>query len=147
MAPAPRELPLEDLFVPPSENITVMHRVTPGEVLSEVMVPVRPGTRSTFIKYAMRNSWDFALASVGAALRVESGRRARRPHRPRRRRARSRGEAWRQSGQSRAGRSMATTIESAAQAAIAEAHPLAQNEYKVALVETLVRSALTELGQ
>ena len=71
---APRELPLEELFVPPAENITIMHRVARGEVLSHVMVPLRPGTRSTFIKYAMRNSWDFALASVGAALRVESGR-------------------------------------------------------------------------
>ena len=36
-------------------------------------MPVREGTRSTFIKYAMRNSWDFALASVAAALRLESG--------------------------------------------------------------------------
>ena len=46
------------------------------------------------------------------------------------------------------GRSLdATTIESAARAAIAGARPLAHNEYKVALVKQLVRSALTELAQ
>jgi len=143
---APREIPLEELFVPPAENITIMHRVAPGEVLSHVMVPLRPGTRSTFIKYAMRNSWDFALASVGAALRVESGR-------VRDVRIVLGGVApvpWRSlaaEGTLEGDQLTGSTIEAAAQAAIAEAHPLAQNEYKVALVKTLVRSALTELGQ
>ncbi|HEU4688278.1 MAG TPA: FAD binding domain-containing protein, partial [Vicinamibacterales bacterium] len=69
----PQARPVESLFVPPAENITVMHRVTQGSVLSGITVPVREGMRSTFIKYAMRNSWDFAIASVAAALRVEGG--------------------------------------------------------------------------
>src|SRR5688572_4799781 len=143
---APREMPLEELFVPPAENITVMHRVAPGEVLSHVIVPLRPGTRSTFIKYAMRNSWDFALASVGTALRVESGR------------VRDVGIVlggvapvpWRSVAAERmleGGLLTGSTIEAAAQAAVADAHPLAENEYKVALVKTLVRSALTELAK
>jgi xanthine dehydrogenase YagS FAD-binding subunit len=94
----------------------------------------------------MRNSWDFALASVGAALRVESGR-------VRDVRIVLGGVApvpWRSVAAERTlegSQLNAATIEAAAQAAIAEAHPLAQNEYKVALVRTLVRSALTELGQ
>jgi xanthine dehydrogenase YagS FAD-binding subunit len=143
---ASREMPLEELFVPPAANITIMHRVARGEVLSHVMVPLRPGTRSTFIKYAMRNSWDFALASVGAALRVESGR-------VRDVRIVLGGVApvpWRSLAAERTiegAQLTVSTIEAAAQAAIAEAHPLAQNEYKVALVKTLVRGALTELGQ
>src|SRR5262245_40588687 len=62
-----QELPIEHLFVPPSENVTVMHRVASGGVLSGITVPLRAGTRSTFIKYAMRNSWDFAIASVAVA--------------------------------------------------------------------------------
>lgn len=142
----PREISVQDLFVPPSENITIMHRVAPGEVLSQVTVPVRAGTRSTFIKYAMRNSWDFAIASVGAALRVEAGI-------VRDARIVLGGVApvpWRAMAAERTieGNPLATaTIESAAQAAIAEAHPLAHNEYKVALVRALVRSALTELAQ
>jgi xanthine dehydrogenase YagS FAD-binding subunit len=38
-------------------------------------------------------------------------------------------------------------IESAARAAIAAARPLAHNEYKIALVKQLVRTALVELAQ
>ena len=40
-----------------------------------------------------------------------------------------------------------TTIESAVRAAMSGTHPLAYNEYKVALVKKLVRSALTELAE
>jgi xanthine dehydrogenase YagS FAD-binding subunit len=141
-----REISVQDLFVPPSENITVMHRVAPGEVLAEVMVPVRAGTRSTFIKYAMRNAWDFAIASVGAALRVEGGI-------VRNVRIVLGGVApvpWRSlaAEQEIQGKQLdATTIESAARAAITGADPLAHNEYKIPLVKKLVRSALTELAQ
>jgi xanthine dehydrogenase YagS FAD-binding subunit len=142
---ASRDLPLEDLFVPPQENITVMHRLTDGEILSRITVPVRAGTRSTFIKYAMRNSWDFALASVAAALRIDRGV-------ARDVRVVLGGVApipWRSEAAEREieGRALdATTAESAAQAAIAGARPLAHNEYKVALVKTLVRSAMLELA-
>src|SRR5262245_49812635 len=72
--PAPRQIPVEDLFMPTGENITVMHRVARGHVLSEVIVPVQPRLRSTFIKYAMRQSWDFAIASVAVAIRLDGGR-------------------------------------------------------------------------
>ena len=142
----PRDLPIESLFVPPVENVTVMHRVTQGSVLSGITVPVRRGTRSTFIKYAMRNSWDFAIASVAAALRVEGGA-------ARDVRIVMGGVApipWRSEDAEREveGRALDPgTIESAARAAIASARPLGQNEYKVALVRKLVRSALAELAQ
>lgn len=141
-----REMPLEDLFMPPGENITVMHRLTPGTVLSHITVPIRSGTRSTFIKYAMRNSWDFALASVAVALRVNGGV-------ARNVRIVLGGVApipWRSADAERELEGKAldrTTIESAAQAAVAVARPLAHNEYKVALVTKLVRAALTELAQ
>jgi xanthine dehydrogenase YagS FAD-binding subunit len=141
-----REIPLGELFVPPSENITVMHRVAPVEVLSDVTVPLRAGTRSTFIKYAMRNSWDFAIASVAAALRVEGGV--------------ARGVRivlggvapvpWRAQAAEREveGRPLDEgSIETAARASIDGARPLEHNEYKVALVKKLVRTALMELAQ
>jgi xanthine dehydrogenase YagS FAD-binding subunit len=142
----PRPLPLEDLFMPPSENITVMHRVARGQVLSEITIPLHDGTRSTFIKYAMRNSWDFALASVAAALRIENGV-------ARDVRVVLGGVApipWRSGPAEREveGRPLdRTTIESAARASIAQAHPLAHNEYKLGLVKKLVRTALTELAR
>jgi len=141
-----REMPLEDLFMPPGDNITVMHRLTPGTVLSQISVPVRPGVRSTFIKYAMRNSWDFALASVAAALRIDGGV-------IRDVRIVLGGVAptpWRSVDAEREleGKALErVTIESAAQAAVVAARPLAHNEYKVALVTKLVRAALTELAQ
>jgi xanthine dehydrogenase YagS FAD-binding subunit len=142
----PQQLPLEDLFMPPRENITVMHRVPPGHILAEITIPIRAGTRSTFIKYAMRNSWDFALASVAAALRIETGT-------ARDVRIVLGGVApvpWRSDAAEREveGRALdRTSIESAARAALAEAHPLAHNEYKLGLVKKLVRAALTELGR
>jgi xanthine dehydrogenase YagS FAD-binding subunit len=141
-----REMPLEELFMPPSDNITVMHRLTSGTVLSQISVPVRAGVRSTFIKYAMRNSWDFALASVAAALRIDGGV-------TRDVRIVLGGVApipWRSVDAEREldGRALdRVTIESAAQAAVAAARPLAHNEYKIALVTKLVRAALTELAQ
>jgi xanthine dehydrogenase YagS FAD-binding subunit len=142
----PSPVPVEDLFMPPSEDITVMHRVTPGHVMSEITVPVRTGVRSTFIKYAMRHSWDFAIASVAVAVRMDAGLArdvrivlggvAPIPWRN--------GDAEREAEGKRLDQ---TTIESAARAAIAGAQPLAGNEYKVPLVKKLVRSALTELAQ
>jgi xanthine dehydrogenase YagS FAD-binding subunit len=141
-----REMPLEELFMPPGENITVMHRLMPGSVLSQISVPVRQDTRSTFIKYAMRSSWDFALASVGAALRIDGGV-------AREVRIVLGGVApipWRSVDAERELEGKALdrmTIESAAQAAVAAAQPLAHNEYKVPLVKKLVRAALTEMMQ
>ena len=53
-APRRARCPVEDLFMPPGDNITVMHRLAHGTVLVHITVPIRSGTRSTFIKYAMR---------------------------------------------------------------------------------------------
>jgi xanthine dehydrogenase YagS FAD-binding subunit len=94
----------------------------------------------------MRNSWDFAIASVAAALRIENGL------------ARDvrivlgavAPIPWRSADaeQEVEGRPLDdTTIESAARASIARAHPLSHNEYKVALVTKLVRTALMELAR
>ena len=139
-----QQLPVEQVFVAPGENVTVMHRVSSGSVLSEIRVPLRQGTRSTFIKYAMRNSWDFAIASVAAALRIDNGI-------ARDVRIVLGGVApipWRSDAAEReieGVRLDETTIEAAARRSIAGAHPLAHNEYKIALVMKLVREALTEL--
>ena len=141
-----QQLPVEQVFMPPSENITVMHRVSQGSVLSEITVPLRAGTRSTFIKYAMRNSWDFAIASVAVALRIDNGI-------ARDVRIVLGGVApipWRSDGAEREIEGLRldeTRIEAAARSSIAGARPLAHNEYKIALVKKLVREALTELGR
>lgn len=140
-----REMPVEQLFVAPKENILVMHRLTVDEVLVEVTVPRVARQRSTFIKYAMRNAWDFALASVAVAAvidgpairdcRIVLGGVAPVPWRAHGAEQEIEGKPWSE-----------RSIEAAAAAAIAGAQPLAQNEYKVALVKKLVRTALAELA-
>jgi xanthine dehydrogenase YagS FAD-binding subunit len=140
-----REMPLSEMFVAPEENILVMHRLRPNEILADVTVPKRANQRSTFIKYAMRSSWDFALASVAVAFiadgntcrdaRIVLGGVAPVP--------------WRSATAEREieGKPLSpANIESAARAAIAGADPLAHNDYKLGLVKKLVRTALTELA-
>jgi xanthine dehydrogenase YagS FAD-binding subunit len=139
------QLPLADLFVGPDENILAMHRLKPGEILLGVSIPRRANQRSTFIKYAMRQSWDFALASVAVAFKTEAGR-------CRDCRIVLGGIAptpWRSftAEQEVEGRPLiAANIESAAHAATTGAKPLKHNEYKLGLVKKLVRTALTELS-
>lgn len=166
----PRTIPAEELFVAASQNLMRMHALDEGEVLTAVEFRVREpqaprrllvgrGTRgsiaplpleerfpSIFIKYAMRNAFDFALASVAVFLeRDPDGRRSRQcgivlgavaatPYRAREAERVVTGHALTDE-----------VIHEAARAAIAGAEPLALNEYKVGLVQKLVTEALQEL--
>jgi xanthine dehydrogenase YagS FAD-binding subunit len=141
---ADTEMAVADLFVPPAENIRVMHRLGAGEILTELEIPLRTGARSNFVKFAPRGSWDFAQASVAVALsqsgetirdvRIVLGAVAPTP--------------WRsQAAESQLEGKKLTddVIEAAARAATEGATPLAYNEYKIPLVRKLVRQALREL--
>jgi xanthine dehydrogenase YagS FAD-binding subunit len=167
----PRTFDAEELFVPASQNLTRMHALDEGEVLTAVEfrvrepapqrrrdpsdlsirgtntpIPVEKRFPSVFIKYAMRNSFDFALASVAIFLDRE-GRRAHRcrialggvaatPYRPR------------ESERLVAGNLLTDElILAAGRAAVHGAEPLELNAYKVALVEKLVVEALQELNK
>jgi xanthine dehydrogenase YagS FAD-binding subunit len=140
-----KQMPVAALFVGPEENILTMHRLKPGELLLGVTIRRHANQRSTFIKYAMRQSWDFALASVAVVFTAEAGR-------CRDCRIVLGGIAptpWRSvtAEQEIEGKLLAATnIEGAARAAIAGANPLKHNEYKLGLVKKLVRTALTELS-
>ena len=167
----PRTMSAEELFVPASKNLTRMHSLDEGEVLTavefRVREPQKPQTflgngrglrgsiaplpleqrfSSIFIKYAMRNAFDFALASVAVVLdREGDSRRVNRcaivlgavaatPYRAR------------DAEQVVAGHALnGDLIHAAARAAVQGAQPLALNEYKVALVQKLVTEALQEL--
>jgi xanthine dehydrogenase YagS FAD-binding subunit len=166
----PRTLDAESLFVPASQNLTRMHALDDGEVLTAIEFRVREpelppgrdpqdrGIRGTisptpverrfpsvFIKYAMRNSFDFALASVAVFLdrddrrvnrcRIALGGVAATPYRPR------------AAEQLLAGKRLTSElIHDAGRAAVQGAEPLALNAYKVSLVEKLVVEALQELS-
>lgn len=166
-----RTIDAEDLFVSASENLTRMHKLDDGEVLTAIEFRVREQTPlrerdpndlgirgtvspipvdkrfpSVFIKYSMRNSFDFAIASIAVFL-DRHGRRANRcrialggvaatPYRPL--------DAERVV----AGNLLTSdVIQAAAEAAAIRAEPLEWNEYKVELVKKLVVQALQELNK
>jgi xanthine dehydrogenase YagS FAD-binding subunit len=160
----------EELFVPASENLMRMHTLDDGEVLTAVEFRVREplpprqlppgelGIRGTtepiavekrfpsvFIKFAMRNSFDFALASVAVFLdrdgrrvnrcRIALGGVAATPYRPR------------DAEQIVSGNLLTDdVIHAAGLAAVNGAKPLELNAYKVSLVQKLVTEALQELS-
>jgi xanthine dehydrogenase YagS FAD-binding subunit len=68
-----RSVPLDDFFVPPRLDPTRETVLEAGEVVSElVLPPPGEGLRSSYRKVRGRRAWDFALAGVALALRVDS---------------------------------------------------------------------------
>jgi xanthine dehydrogenase YagS FAD-binding subunit len=138
------ETSFADFFLLPKVDIRNMHRLAKDEILTEITVPVRAGGRSTFIKYAMRNAWDFALASIAVSFTPEGST-------VRNARIVLGGIAptpWRslEAEQILEGKQLNDSlIDEAALASIRNAEPLSHNEFKIGLVKKLVRSALTEL--
>ncbi len=66
-----REIKAEEFFIGPSVDITRMTVLEDGEVLTGIRLPgTWSGARFYFEKVADRNTWDFPLVNVAAALRV-----------------------------------------------------------------------------
>jgi xanthine dehydrogenase YagS FAD-binding subunit len=141
-----RQIAFADFFLLPKVDIRKMHLLATDDILTEVEIPLRANQRSTFIKYAMRNSWDFALASIAVAFTQEGST-------LRNARIVFGGVAptpWRSQAAEVVieGKSLTSDlIEAAALASVKDAQPLAYNEYKAGLVKKLVREALTEFLQ
>jgi xanthine dehydrogenase YagS FAD-binding subunit len=67
-----RVVPAEEFFIGPSQDITRMTVLKPGEVLTAVRYPKAwAGAKFYFEKVTDRNTWDFALVSVAAAMFVD----------------------------------------------------------------------------
>ncbi len=67
-----REVPAEDFFIGPSVDIERMTVLEPGDVLTAIRLPASwAGARFYFEKVADRNTWDFPLVNVAAAMRVD----------------------------------------------------------------------------
>jgi xanthine dehydrogenase YagS FAD-binding subunit len=70
-----REVAAEDFFIGPNVDIERMTVLEPGEVLVGVRLPADwSGARFYFEKVSDRNTWDFALVSVAAAMFVSGER-------------------------------------------------------------------------
>jgi xanthine dehydrogenase YagS FAD-binding subunit len=142
-----RAMPLETFFtVPGHGDIRRENVLTEDEVLTRIDIPGSPLLkRSTYLKFRERPSMDFAMSAVAAALdlgadgritdaRLVLGAVAPIPWRVPKAEAALRGQVPGESAFARA-----------AELALEGASPLAQNEYKIPLTETLVRRALTRL--
>ena len=78
-----RVVEAEDYFVGPGTDITRMHALATGELLTAIRIPgTFAGARFYFEKVADRNVWDFPLVNVAAAMRTQRRARCRRSESP-----------------------------------------------------------------
>jgi len=137
-----RVVDAEDYFIGPDIDITRLHILQPGDLLTAIRIPSTwASTQGYFEKVRDRNVWDFALLNVAAAM-VVSGNRieririavngaAARPLRLKAVEAAVRGQP----------RSAATGA-MAGKLAVQGAVPLQFNAYKIPLMRNLVKRAI-----
>jgi len=64
----------EDFFVGPAKDITRLTQLQPEDLLVAIRIPKEwAGARFYFEKVTDRNTWDFALVNVAAAVRSDAG--------------------------------------------------------------------------
>jgi len=137
-----RQVPLEEFFTLPIVSVLRENILRPNEIVTMVDLPTpAPGTRSVYLKFKERDSMDWALSAVGAALTMRNGvvSNARLvlggvapiPWRSKEAEAVLHGKAI-----------TPALADHAAEVALAGAKPLADNSYKVPLTRVLIRRAL-----
>ena len=69
-----RMIPIDDFYLAPGTTPEVEHPLAHGELIVAVELPPLPLARSSlYLKYRDRQSYEFALVSVAAAVAVEDG--------------------------------------------------------------------------
>jgi xanthine dehydrogenase YagS FAD-binding subunit len=137
-----RVVDAEDYFIGPDIDITRLHILQPGDLLTTIRIPSTwAGTQFYFEKVRDRNVWDFPLLNVASAIKVSGVRidgiriavngAAARPLR-----LKSVEDAVR--GKARS----AATGEMAGELAVQGAVPLQFNAYKIPLMRNLVKRAI-----
>ncbi|OLF14775.1 FAD binding domain-containing protein [Actinophytocola xanthii] len=141
-----RRMPVAELYLLPGVTPHQEHRLRPGEIIAEVVVPTLDwARRSTYVKVRDRSSFEFALTSAAVAVdlrhgviedvRVAAGGVGTTP--------------WRLPAVERAlrGRPMRTDVfEAAAMVASHGAKPLTHNAFKPELLRRTIVRALTSLA-
>jgi xanthine dehydrogenase YagS FAD-binding subunit len=70
-----RVVDAEDYFIGPEIDITRLHILRPGDLLTAIRIPASwAGAQFYFEKVRDRNVWDFALLNVASAMVVSGGR-------------------------------------------------------------------------
>ncbi len=141
----PRTVAAGDFFTLPTKDPQRENQLQPGEVLTEIRVPAAAGWKSSYEEIQERADFDWPLVSIVAAVKSEGGtvREARvvlgavAPI------------PWRsmRAEQALVGKSLDEAgANAAARAAVVGAAPMSDNDYKVGLVQTLVRRTLLSLA-
>jgi xanthine dehydrogenase YagS FAD-binding subunit len=69
-----RAIPVDDFFLLPGDTPEREHPLEHGELIVAIEVPATPvARRSVYLKFRDRESYEFALVSVAAAVRVQDG--------------------------------------------------------------------------
>jgi xanthine dehydrogenase YagS FAD-binding subunit len=69
-----RSIPVDDFFLLPGSTPDREHPLDHGELITSIEVPAaRVARNSGYLKFRDRESYEFALVSVAAALRIEDG--------------------------------------------------------------------------
>jgi xanthine dehydrogenase YagS FAD-binding subunit len=142
-----RDVPLDKFFVMPSEDVRRETVLKEGEIVAEIHLPASPlAARSTYLKFKERDSLDFAMSAVAAAVelapdktvkqaRLVLGGVATIPWRTPKAEAYLVGKPINDETQAEA-----------AKLALDGAKSMGQNGYKIPLTQTLVRRALAKLN-
>jgi xanthine dehydrogenase YagS FAD-binding subunit len=142
-----RVVDAEDYFIGPDIDITRLHILQPGDLLTAIRLPSAwAGTQCYFEKVRDRNVWDFPLLNVASAMMVSGNRikrlrlavngAAARPLRLKAVEAAVQGQP----------RSAATGV-MAGKLAIQGAVPLQFNAYKIPLMSNLVKRAIAPVEE
>ena len=69
-----RAIPIDDFFLLPGDTPEQEHPLEHGELITAIEIPATPiAHQSVYLKFRDRESYEFALVSVAAALRVADG--------------------------------------------------------------------------
>jgi xanthine dehydrogenase YagS FAD-binding subunit len=69
-----RVVDAEDYFIGPDIDITRLHILQPGDLLTAIRIPSKwAGAKFYFEKVRDRNVWDFALLNVASAMMISGG--------------------------------------------------------------------------
>ncbi len=137
-----RQLPLEQFFTSPEQDVTRENVLQPGEMITAVLLPAaNSSVRSAYHKEMEKQSFDWPIADVAVVLELSGatinranvilGAAAPTPYRAKQAEARLRGQQVSEQ-----------LAAAAARDAMASATPLAKNGYKVPVFEAVIRRTI-----
>jgi xanthine dehydrogenase YagS FAD-binding subunit len=140
-----RAIGIDDFFLLPGDTPEREHPLEHGELITAIEVPATPvARRSVYLKFRDRESYEFALVSVAAAVRIEDGTAAEvrlalggvgtKPWRARRAEANLLGQP-----------AIGASFAEAARQELASARPRPLNSFKVELAQRAIVRALATL--